>query len=56
MLTKNRAKKLIDELPNKIDWEDLQYRIFVMAKIDRSRESVKDGTVDQSEMEKEFCS
>ena len=56
MLTKKTARKIVDELPRKIDWEDLQYRIYVMAKIDRSRESVKNGLITQDEMEKEFCS
>jgi hypothetical protein len=55
MLTKKLAKKIVDDLPSKADWEELQYRIFVMAKIDRSRESIKDGLVSQDEMEKEFC-
>ena len=55
MLTKKQVKKIVNELPNKFDWEDLQYRMYVMAKIDRSRESAKEGLVDQKEMEKEFC-
>ena len=55
MLTKKKVQKLVDELPSKIDWEELQYRIFVMAKIEKSRDSVRDGIVEQSEMEKEFC-
>ncbi len=55
MLTKKKAQKIVNELPSKIDWDELQYRIFVMAKIDKSRDSVKDGLVEQGEMEKEFC-
>jgi hypothetical protein len=55
MLTKKQVKKIVDDLPSKIDWDDFQYRIYVMAKIDRSRESIKDGIVKQDEMEKEFC-
>jgi hypothetical protein len=55
MLTKKIAKKIVDELPKETDWEDLQYRIYVMAKIDKSRSAINDGLVDQSEMEKEFC-
>jgi hypothetical protein len=55
MLTKKKAQKIVDELPSKVDWEELQYRIFVMAKIDKSRDSAKDGLIEQDEMEKEFC-
>ena len=55
MLTKKQAKKIVDGLPKEIDWDDLQYRLYVMAKIDRSRESIKDGLIDQDAMEREFC-
>jgi len=55
MLTKKKVQKIVDDLPSKIDWEELQYRIFVMSKIDRSRDAIKEGLVSQDEMEKEFC-
>jgi hypothetical protein len=54
MLTKKKAQMLVKDLPQGFDWDDLQYRIFVMAKIDRSRESAKSGLISQKEMEREF--
>jgi hypothetical protein len=55
MITKKKVHQLIDKMPSKIDWDDIQYRFYVMSKIERSRDSVKDGLVDQDEIDKEFC-
>ena len=50
---KNEAKKLLDQFPDEASCEDIQYRIYVRQKIERSLKDVKEGRVlSQREIER----
>ncbi len=40
---KREAHKLIDELPDDVTWEELEYKIHVRRKIEAGLESLDDG-------------
>ena len=55
MTTKEKAIKIIQELPEDATWEDIQYHLYVVEKIHKGIERAgKEGTLDQKEVEKKF--
>lgn len=42
---KKEVKKLLDQLPDKVSYEDIQYHIYVRQKIERGLKDVKEGRV-----------
>ena len=54
---KQTLQTLIDELPDDCTIEDVQYRLYVTAKINLGINRVfKEGTITQDDMEKRFAS
>ena len=52
---KEEAKKLIDNLPDEITWEDLMYEIYVRQKIELGLKAADEGKViSHDEMKKRF--
>jgi len=45
VLLKEKAKKLIDTLPDDADWEDLMYEIYVREKIEKGLKAIKENRV-----------
>ena len=55
MTVKEQARKLIDNLPDSVSWEDLLYEIYVRQKIAQGLADVDAGrTYSQEEIEREF--
>jgi len=55
MTTKEKAIKIIQELPEDATWEDIQYQLYVVEKIQKGIERAeKEGTLSQNEVEKKF--
>lgn len=42
---KKEVKKLLEQLPDKVSYEDIQYHIYVRQKIERGLKDVKEGRV-----------
>jgi predicted transcriptional regulator len=40
---KEEAKKLIDNLPDEITWDDLMYEIYVRQKIEKGLKDIEEG-------------
>jgi len=52
---KQEAKSMIDKLPDNCNFEDIQYHLYVVEKIQRGIERAeKEGTLTQEEVEKIF--
>ena len=52
---KKEVKKLLDQLPEKASYEDIQYHIYVRQKIERGLKDVKEGrVVSQKEIERKM--
>jgi predicted transcriptional regulator len=52
---KEEAKKLIDNLPDEITWDDLMYEIYVRQKVELGLKAVDEGRViSHEEMKKRF--
>jgi hypothetical protein len=54
MLTaKEEVKKIFDQLPDDVSYEDIQYHIYVLEKIERGLNDIRDGNIlSQEEVEK----
>ena len=54
MLTaKEEVKKILDQLPDDVSYEDIQYHIYVREKIERGLSDIRDGNLlSQEEVEK----
>jgi len=54
MLTaKEEVKKILDQLPDDVSYEDIQYHIYVREKIERGLNDIRDGKIlSQEEVEK----
>jgi hypothetical protein len=54
MLTaKEEVKKILDQLPDDVSYEDIQYHIYVREKIERGLNDIQDGHIlSQEEVEK----
>jgi hypothetical protein len=54
---KQTLQTLIDELPDDCTLEDVQYRLYVTAKINLGiNRALEEGTITQDDMEKQFAS
>lgn len=42
---KEQVRKVLDNLPDDASFEDIQYHIYVRAKIERGRQAVEEGRV-----------
>lgn len=42
---KEEARKLIDQMPEQVTWEDIMYEIYVRTKIDRGLQAAAGGRV-----------
>ncbi len=52
---KEEAKKLIDNLPDKITWDDIMYEIYVRQKIDLGLKAIDEGHIlSHDEIKKRF--
>jgi hypothetical protein len=52
---KDKAHKLLDNLPDSATWEDLMYRIYVRVAIEAGiKDSDQDNTVDVKEVRRRF--
>lgn len=52
---KARARQIIDELPDESGWDELLYRLFVVAKIERGlADAREDRTLSHDEVLREF--
>lgn len=50
---KKEVKKLLDQLPDKVSYEDIQYHIYVRQKIERGLKDLEEGRVlSQEEVER----
>ena len=55
MTIKEKAIQIIQELPEDATWEDIQYHLYVVEKIQKGIERAgKEGTLGQNEVEKKF--
>ncbi|MDQ2732507.1 MAG: hypothetical protein M3Y56_12675 [Armatimonadota bacterium] len=53
---KEDIRKMLEELPDDISFEDVQYHIYVRQKIARGLDDLKQGrVVDRVEMERRFA-
>ena len=54
MLTaKEEVKKILDQLPDDVSYEDIQYHIYVREKIERGLNDIRAGNIlSQEEVEK----
>jgi hypothetical protein len=44
-IIKDEAKKIIDNLPDNVTWEDIIYEMYVRQKIDTGLKDVKEGNI-----------
>jgi predicted transcriptional regulator len=44
-MVKDEAKKLIDQLPEEITWDDIMYEIYARKKIENALKAVEEGKV-----------
>lgn len=52
---KEKAKEVLEKLPEDATWEDLEYAVYVKKKIEEGLEAVRRGDlVSQEEIEKKF--
>ena len=52
---KEEAKKLIDNLPDEITWDDLMYEIYVRQKVELGLKAVDEGRfISHEEIKKRF--
>ncbi len=52
---KDEVRKMLDNLPDTVTYEDLQYHLFVREKIERGLQELADGKgVPEEEMDKFF--
>lgn len=52
MTIKERVQQLIDELPDNVGWDEIQYRLYLRQVIDESESQIANGqglTQDQAE-------
>lgn len=50
---KEEIRNLLDELPDDVSYEDIQYHIYVREKVERGRQQVREGRfVSQEEAER----
>jgi predicted DNA-binding protein len=50
---KEEVKKILDQLPDDVSYEDIQYHIYVREKIERGLNDIQDGHIlSQEEVEK----
>ncbi|MCX5894378.1 MAG: hypothetical protein NTZ51_00895 [Proteobacteria bacterium] len=50
---KEEVKKILDQLPDDVSYEDIQYHIYVREKIERGLNDIRDGNIlSQEEVEK----
>jgi cell division protein FtsX len=56
MLTaKEEVKKILDQLPDDVSYEDIQYHIYVREKIERGLNDIRDENIlSQEEVEKKM--
>jgi len=53
MLTAKEEVKILDQLPDDVSYEDIQYHIYVREKIERGLNDIRDGNIiSQEEVEK----
>jgi hypothetical protein len=53
---KEEVRKLLDQLPDDVTFEDVQYHIYVRQKIERGLEDVREGRLlTQEEMERRMA-
>ncbi len=54
-IVKEEAKKLLDDLPEEVSWDDLLYEMYVRKKIDEGIKAVDEGKViPHEEVKKRF--
>ena len=46
---KQTAQELINQLPEKANWDDVMYTLYVRQKLDRSLQAAKEGRVTSNE-------
>ena len=52
---KEEAKKMLDNLPDEITWDDLMYEIYVRQKVELGLKAIEEGRViSHEEMKKRF--
>jgi hypothetical protein len=52
-LVKDEIRKMLDQLPDDVTFEDVQYHIYVRQKLERGMKDMKEGRlIDQEEMER----
>jgi len=44
-MIKEEAKKLIDQLPEEANWDDIMYEFYVRKKIDNALRAVEEGKI-----------
>ena len=50
---KEQVRKLLDKMPDDITYREIEYRIYVLRKIERGREDIRQGRLlDQEEVER----
>jgi predicted transcriptional regulator len=55
MKVKEEAKKLLDQLPDEISWDDIMYEMYVRNKIDKGIQAADEGKlVSHEEIKKRF--
>jgi predicted transcriptional regulator len=53
---KEQIRKMLDDLPDEVSFEDIQYHIYVRQKIERGIQDVIEGrVVDQDEAERRMA-
>lgn len=45
MLAKQEAQKILDQLPDDVSLEEIQYHLYVVQKIEEGRRAIDDGRV-----------
>ncbi len=52
---KEEAKKMLDNLPEQVSWDDIMYEIYVRKKIDEGLKAAEEGkVVSHDEVRKRF--
>jgi len=53
---KDAVREILDQLPDDTSYEEIQYRIYVREKVEKSREAIREGRVlSQEEVEQQMA-
>ncbi|MBU0699977.1 hypothetical protein KKE26_01570 [bacterium] len=53
IVAKEEVRKMLDQIPDEVSFEDIQYHIYVCQKIERGLKDIEDGRVlSQDEVER----